>query len=186
MRTSVIEILIAVTLVCICVAAAMTEPFGTVAQYLVHAGQAVMMLVIIVVAIASLVTTDRRRATAIGFLVPVCIYSLAISDRRARVGEPVGLKPLIRLPTNELLSIGYEKISKKIAYDGDTLQEIDINSLTLEDRRKNTRMIFTSRPGRSGFMYFGHVAISLFLGFTGVIIARLIYSWDQTKRRTTG
>lgn len=150
-------------------------------MYIELIANAIVAVLICCLIICAFVMTSFRRAFAIGFVVPACLYGFTLTQAGT---DDFDLNNKPKHSISRYLRALYAKISRDAVIDMETQQEIeDYPSLTLQERSERPAL-FVKMPVPANFLYFAQLLILMFVGYCGGNFARWAYWIDSNPRRT--
>jgi hypothetical protein len=137
-----------------------------------------MMLATMCSGIVAFVGRCRLRAAAMGFLVPVAMYSAIVWASGLRELDPYDG----RLPTSRSLAPLFEALATRTwrdAITGEIDPDYDPAIVLRGGFGGGPPMVLHESPDRSSFMVLGHVLVAACLGYIGSKFAVGVHCWQN-------
>ncbi|MCC9603719.1 hypothetical protein LOC67_24480 [Stieleria sp. JC731] len=127
------------------------------------------------IAVVAFVGADKAKAFSIGFLVPVVLYSSALSFG----GEDEFYAYRGDFPSTQAIGFGYRNAVRTVWIDrntGDVIPDFDRS----DPRYRNRSVREEKLPDPKGYMIAGQMFIAVFLGISGGKLACIVFDRHNT------
>ena len=182
MKITVLEIAIVLSTCCLLLGSMMGgSPYSSL-PYIELLANVFVAFEVCALAICAFVMTGYRRAFAIGFCIPACLYGASVAYPG---NEDFEIGSRAKHPASSYLRALYHQVGRDTAVDANTGEEIDdFKSLRLRERQELQPIIYLKVPQPASFLYYAHLLLFVALGYLGGNFGRWALWFDSIKGRT--